>query len=99
MAKLGPQFSAQLKEELEQLKHSRITAVYDPTRIYEYGARIYVGWEGSWGSTINDMKTWCNSTYGPKPYAEYYAERWQHSANTFWFKDEQDRTMFMLRFA
>ena len=93
----------QLTEALKNLKDSMrttVTPVYDDTRVYEYGVNIRVGFveEESPTKIINDMRDWCNNTFGPKPYGEYYGDRWMVSNNTFWFKNERDRTLFLLQF-
>ena len=61
-----------------------------------HGARYYcvepVG--GSW----LDMETWAVNTYGA-PSDVWSAEtgNWYMNNSTFWFRNEHDRTMFVLR--
>ena len=88
-----------LKELQSHLRRS-VTAVDDDTRVYEYGVTVQAGMfdEDSPTKIINDMRDWCNNTFGPKPYGEYYGDRWMVSNNTFWFKNERDRTLFLLQF-
>ena len=69
-----------------------------------YGSRYYTV-EPVGGSWI-DMETWCLDTYGatgkhiwgsdkaPDP-----ALRWYMNNRKFWFKNEKDRTMFILRWS
>lgn len=63
-----------------------------------------VGWiwrEFEW----KDMKAWCEETLGPEGHVhhtggEMYPEadqRWYANGEQFWFRDEKDRTMFVLR--
>ena len=98
------QINQQILEKLNEIMGSMrtsISAVYDDTRVYEYGVdiRIGLGEDQSPTKIINDMRDWCNNTFGPKPYGEYYGDRWMVSNNTFWFKNERDRTLFLLQFA
>lgn len=99
-AQLSKQISDML-EDLQQQMHTTVESVYDSTRIYEYGASVRLGWDdfGAGTKTINDMRDWCNNAFGPKPYGEYYGDRWMVSNTTFWFKHEKDRTMFLLRWS
>lgn len=99
-AQMSQQIADMLKD-LKQRMHTSVEAMYDPTRIYEYGAIVHLGWEdvGSGTKIVNEMRDWCNKTYGPKPYGEYYGDRWMVSNNTFWFKHEKDRTMFLMRWS
>lgn len=90
---------ADMIKDLKQRMHTSVEAVYDPTRIYEYGVAIRLGAFESGVGTISEMRDWCNNTYGPKPYGEYYGNRWMVSNNTFWFKHEKDRTMFLMRWS
>lgn len=88
-----------LLHNLRQHMRTTVDSVYDPTRIYEYGVDVKLGALESGTQTINEMRDWCNKTYGPKPYGEYYGDRWMVSNNTFWFKHEKDRTMFLMRWS
>lgn len=52
----------------------------------------------------NDMVEWCVSTMGPSgtdknPGAWSPDQRWYVNGARFWFRDEADRTMFVLRFS
>jgi hypothetical protein len=67
-----------------------------------YGARYHCvePVEGNW----KDMESWCRAIYGaPGEHIWGYnsapipLERWYMNARKFWFRDERDRTMFMLR--
>ena len=86
-------------QALKDLMHASVTSVYDPTRVYEYGASVTGDFDQNRTKLINDMRDWCNDTFGPKPYGEYYGDRWMVSNSTFWFKNERDRTMFLLRWS
>lgn len=93
----------QVLEAIEQVKrsmHTYLESVYDDTRVYKYGVAVRIGFAEPHSPTkiINDMRDWCNNTFGPKPYGEYYGDRWMVSNNTFWFKNERDRTLFLLQF-
>ena len=93
------QFSQEIQQmirDIVQREHTTVEAIYDDTRVYEYGARVLVGiWDIPSSSVVNRMRDWCNSTYGPKP----YGDRWQYSNNVFWFKHERDRTIFLMMWA
>ena len=86
-------------KELQHRLHPFVESVYDETRVYVYGVCVHPGLFDSNTKTINDMRDWCNNTFGPKPYGEYYGDRWMVSNNTFWFKNERDRTLFLIQFS
>ena len=46
-----------------------------------------------------DMLDWCNETLGKIPESLSANQRWYHDRyeNTFWFRDEPDSVMFLLR--
>ena len=67
-----------------------------------YGSRYYtaepVG--GNWF----DMEAWCHKTFGPisgsiwaEDTAPKPAQRWYMNNRKFWFRDEADRLMFVMR--
>ena len=69
-----------------------------------YGARYYtaepVG--GNWW----EMECWCFDTFGSgstaiwsEKIAPYPAQRWYQNNAKFWFRDEADRTWFLLRWS
>ena len=96
------QFHQKIEDAIKDLKyrlHPSVESVYDETRVYVYGVSVHSGLLNSNTKTINDMRDWCNNTFGPKPYGEYYGDRWMVSNNTFWFKNERDRTVFLLKWA
>lgn len=83
-----------------QRQHTTVEPVYDESRVYTYGAQVLVGaWDIPSHGLINTMRDWCNTTFGPKPYGEYYGDRWTVSNSTFWFKNERDRTLFLMMWA
>jgi hypothetical protein len=52
----------------------------------------------------NNMVKWCVDTLGPSGTAERPGvwspnQRWYVNSARFWFRDEADRTMFILRFS
>lgn len=52
----------------------------------------------------NNMVQWCVDTLGPSgtsdlPGAWSPDQRWYVNSARFWFRDEADRTMFILRFS
>lgn len=70
-----------------------------------YGARYYcaepIG--GHW----REMETWCHRTFGESSTSPIWGEakavnpgeRWYMNNRKFWFRDEKDRTMFILRWS
>lgn len=48
-----------------------------------------------------EMEPWCRETFGPTP--EFGAwepnARWYMNAERFWFRDEKDRMLFVLRWS
>lgn len=103
MTRSRPQFSQEIEDmirKIVQREHTTVEAIYDPTRVYEYGAQVQVGvWDIPSTNTIMRMRDWCSATYGAKPYGEYYGDRWMVSNNTFWFKHERDRMLFLMMWA
>ena len=95
------QVVADMIKDLESYLTAGISAIDDSTRVYEYGVRVQEGLVPIRKPTpkFNDMRDWCNATFGPKPYGEYYGDRWMVSNKTFWFKNERDRTLFLLRWS
>ena len=47
----------------------------------------------------DEVEAWCTATYGPRnPWAEEISpHRWSASARKYYFRDEADRTMFIMR--
>ena len=47
----------------------------------------------------NDMLQWCVETYGPSPYDGVWTpgSRWYANNAKFWFREEADRTLFVLK--
>jgi len=71
-----------------------------------YGARYYtvqpMGWgwhEGAVG--WSKMMTWTVNTYGPtnKEGVWYPGERWYANNAKFWFRNQEDLTMFVLKWS
>jgi hypothetical protein len=59
-------------------------------------------WSGNWQS----MSVWCTETFGPSTgsiwsgntgQAPVPAERWYENNAKFWFREEKDLTLFLLR--
>lgn len=95
-------FSAQAMKRLFDDIYNRPVEDLILTEGKVYGARYYciepVG--GNW----REMEAWCNRTFGssgdhiwgermaPKP-----EERWYMNNRKFWFRQEKDRTLFILK--
>jgi len=69
-----------------------------------YGSRYHTA-EPIGGNWL-DMQEWCLSTFGNsgkhiwgEPKAPEPAQRWYMNNRKFWFRDEKDRTMFILRWS
>ena len=95
-------FSAQaLKRVMDDILSQPITdIVLSEGRVY--GARYYtaepVG--GNW----REMEAWCYEAFGDDSYpiwgedkAPEPAQRWYKNNRKFWFRNEADRTMFVLK--
>lgn len=70
-----------------------------------FGARYYTvspkfdkisGW---YNQQWNDMMSWCVDIFGPTPKDGVWTPgaRWYANNAKFWFRNEQDRTAFLLR--
>lgn len=46
---------------------------------------------------FKDMQTWCEDTMGREPNSITPNLRWYVNGGQFWFRDEADRTMFVMR--
>jgi hypothetical protein len=75
-----------------------------------YGARYWtvkpeISWDihGDWGNihSWQQMIEWCVETFGPTPEDGVWTPgaRWYSNNAKFWFRKEQDRTMFVLRWS
>ena len=95
-------FSAQaLKRVMDDILAQPVTdIVLSEGRVY--GARYYtaepVG--GNW----REMEAWCYETFGDDSYpiwgedrAPKPAQRWYKNNRKFWFRDEKDRMIFVLK--
>ncbi len=95
-------FSAQaLKRMMDDLYNRPIEDI----RLSEgkvYGARYYTAEPigGNWP----EMEAWCYQTFGDDSYpiwgegkAPEPAQRWYKNNRKFWFRNEADRTMFVLK--
>ena len=61
------------------------------------------------GGNWLEMEAWCIQTCGESTYSIWAEEKYKHAANAgerwygnnrkFWFREEQDRTMFVLRWS
>ena len=75
-----------------------------------FGARYYTvqpipSWDlnGDWGGveTWPKMVEWCVDTYGPTPKDGIWTPscRWYVNNAKFWFRKEEDKLLFLLRWA
>jgi hypothetical protein len=83
-----------------------VTLELDEGRVY--GARYWIvrpvsGWDpnGDWGGidTWNKMVEWCVETFGPTPKDGVFTPsyRWYVNNAKFWFRNEQDMLLFLLK--
>jgi hypothetical protein len=95
-------FSAQALKRLWDDLHSRPIEDIKLSEGKVYGARYYtaepVG--GNW----REMESWCLETFGSGEYpiwgedkAPEPAQRWYKNNRKFWFRDECDRMVFVLK--
>ena len=65
-----------------------------------YGAR-YLTVHPNNGSKWNEMMTWMVSTFGPSAEDGVWTPnmRWYANNSKFWFREEKDLTMFILRWS
>lgn len=84
-----------------RINYSQVTTdltefVLDETR--HMGARYYTV-RPSWGWNL-DTDEWCKRTYGPVGCIwDHQVDRWFVNGDIFLFREEADRTLFMLRWA
>jgi len=48
---------------------------------------------------FNAVMRWCIDTYGSEGIIGWPNDLWMEYENKFWFRDEQDRTMFVLKWS
>lgn len=95
-------YSAQAIERLMRDLNSHPISDIQLSEGTVYGSRYYtaepVG--GNWP----DMESWCYQTFGDDSYpiwgeekAPEPAQRWYANNRKFWFRNESDRTMFVLK--
>jgi len=65
-----------------------------------YGAR-YLTVHPSNGSHWNDMMEWCINNFGPSAVDGIWTPgmRWYANNSKFWFRNQKDLTMFILRWS
>lgn len=53
------------------------------------------------GISWDAMEDWCKETFGPTPKTGVWEPlgRWYMNAERFWFRDEKDRMLFVLRWS
>jgi hypothetical protein len=83
--------------ELEQ-GESRVSGAryYTVKPVFEHDA-LY----GFNATTWRELTEWCVETYGPTPVDGIWTPgaRWYANNAKFWFRNDEDRTIFMLRWA
>lgn len=99
MTKTINELMDELKEALDWPPRTTVKTLEDESRVFTHGAQPMGGIFSDRNARINEMREWCNEVFGPKPYGEYYGDRWTVSNGTFWFKNEDDRMMFVLRWS
>ena len=80
------------------MRYYTVKPVWEPPSVYSLN-----GWHNkAW----NDMMTWCVETYGPSTSSIWSensipepGERWYANNSKFWFRREQDRDWFVLRWS
>ena len=95
-------FSAQALKRLWDDLHSRPIEDIKLSEGKVYGARYYTA-EPVGGNWL-DMEKWCLETFGSGEYpiwgedkAPEPAQRWYKNNRKFWFRDECDRMVFVLK--
>lgn len=60
----------------------------------------YIKW--LWGNELKALDLWCKETFGERgePYMiDKLPHRWYKQDDKFWFRDSEDASMFLLRWA
>jgi hypothetical protein len=64
----------------------------------EYYCARPLGW--IWNDfQVCDMELWCEETMGTRPALLSDQQRWLINGGQFWFRDEKDQVMFILRWS
>jgi len=67
-----------------------------------FGQKYYCAEPQGWiwrDFEFKDMQAWCETTMGREPDTITPNLRWYVSGGQFWFRDEADRVMFVMRWA
>ena len=71
-----------------------------------YGAQYYTVAPPMAGAPWRDMEAWCQETFGSSTGSIWFKaniqapnERWYANNTKFWFRDEADRTWFLLKWS
>lgn len=72
-----------------------------------FGARYYTvepdfGWRAGWyNQGWEDMLAWCVQTFGPTPEDGIWTpgSRWYVNNAKFWFRKEEDKMLFLLKWS
>lgn len=90
----------QLAKELRQMAGWPDTPTLrtkeDPLRNFEFGAELYGGEHSDSAAKLNKMVAWCTEQFGPRDRGSREDWRWEHNSGKFWFKNEEDRLLFLL---
>jgi len=75
----------------ERSTKQRLQSKEEPFNIYPYIAQRHDSlWDlGFAGQDMNDMINWCTNTF--------VSGTWHYHTGSFYFRNENDRTMFMMR--
>lgn len=80
---------------------SKITTGEDFEKEYPYWVLIdHTFWSTAAARERNDeIYNWVEQTFGPKLSSEWATKRWQASNRKYYFKNESDRTMFVMKWS
>lgn len=78
------------------MKFSLFDAMIDQT----YGVSVY-GFDNDFekNSFAVDSGIWCEQTFGKSPVGRWSIPKWKQSFTTFYFREEKQRTLFLLRWS
>lgn len=85
-----------------RINYSQVTTdltVFELGETRHMGARYYTV-QPPWGWVHKDIEIWCKKTYGPVGCVwDHQIDRWFMNNAKFVFRDQADRTLFLLRWA
>lgn len=93
------QIAKDLRSSLGWPDRCTIRTMEDELRNFPYGAAQWGGETFDQSKLANKMVAWCTKQFGPRNRGAREDWRWEHINGKFWFKNEDDRLLFVLKWS